>query len=293
MKTTKNLFRTAKIVLATAAVALPSIAGAQTVRINISNAQFARPLVEKLVGEYQKQNPSFKAEIITTDEAGDATVSITPYRQESVGTIANYVLLPITNSKNSLLNDKKVQKGLNDKLSHEIFVEKGIDEYDESKDSKQLPGTVYTLSGKHSTTTELLANTLNVDVKSIKGKKIIGREENVITVVKNRPDAIAVDVATLVYDKATHQPVSGVTILPIDLNGDNKVSDEERAAIASLDALNEYISNQRTTSLPTGSIRLSSQDKDADAFVIWASTTGQNYVSSLGYLKSTADVAQK
>lgn len=293
MNTTKNIFRTAQIVLTAAALALPSIVEAQTVRINISDAQFTRPLIEKLVGEYQKQNPSFKAEIITTADAGDATVSITPYRQESVGTIANYILLPIANSNNALLSDKKVQKGLNDKLAHEIFVEKSIDEYVDSKDSKQLPGTVYTLSGKHSTTTELLANTLNVDVKSLKGKKIIGREENVITVVKNRPDAIAFDVATLVYDKTTHQPVSGLTIIPTDLNGDNKVTDDERAAIASLDALNEYVANQRSTSLPTGSIRLSSQDKDADAFVIWASTTGQNYVSSLGYLKSTADVAQK
>lgn len=293
MNTTKNIFRTAQIVLTAAALALPSIVEAQTVRINISDAQFTRPLIEKLVGEYQKQNPSFKAEIITTADAGDATVSITPYRQESVGTIANYILLPIANSNNALLSDKKVQKGLNDKLAHEIFVEKSIDEYVDSKDSKQLPGTVYTLSGKHSTTTELLANTLNVDVKSLKGKKIIGREENVITVVKNRPDAVAFDVATLVYDKTTHQPVSGLTIIPTDLNGDNKVTDDERAAIASLDALNEYVANQRSTSLPTGSIRLSSQDKDADAFVIWASTTGQNYVSSLGYLKSTADVAQK
>lgn len=293
MNTTKNIFRTAQIVLTAAALALPSIAEAQTVRINISDAQFTRPLIEKLVGEYQKQNPSFKAEIIATADAGDATVSITPYRQESIGTIANYILLPIANSNNALLSDKKVQKGLNDKLAHEIFVEKSIDEYVDSKDSKQLPGTVYTLSGKHSTTTELLANTLNVDVKSLKGKKIIGREENVITVVKNRPDAVAFDVATLVYDKTTHQPVSGLTIIPTDLNGDNKVTDDERAAIASLDALNEYVANQRSTSLPTGSIRLSSQDKDADAFVIWASTTGQNYVSSLGYLKSTADVAQK
>lgn len=275
-------------------MAAPAAVSAQTVLINIANAQFTRPLVERLVGEYQKSNPSFKAEIVSTTDGGDATLSITPYRQESVGTIAHYVLLPIVNENNSILADKKVQKGLNGKVSRELFVEQSIDEYIDSRDKKQLPGTVYSLSGKHATTTELLANTLNVGVRDIKGKKVIGREENVITVVKSRPDAIAFDVATLVYDSDTRKPVSGLAVLPVDLNGDNKVSDDERAALGSLDALTEYIASQGTTSLPVGSVRLVSQNKTADVFVLWASTTGQEFVSSLGYLKNnSSNVAQK
>lgn len=279
-----------------AAFAAVSLASAQTVRINIADAQFTRPLIEKLVGEYQKQNPEFKAEIVSSAvDGGDATVSITSDRNDTQGTIAHYVLLPIANENNAILGEKKVQKGLNNKVTREIFVEKTLDEYIDTRDKKQLPGTVYSLSGRHATTTELLANSLNVGVKDIKGKKVIGNEENVITVVKKRPDAIAFDVASLVYDSNTRKPVSGLKVLPVDIDGNGRVSDDERNAIASLDAFADYISSRGAdSSLPTGSVRVSSQNKNVDAFLLWASTAGQDYVGNLGYLRSNnREIAQK
>lgn len=279
-----------------AAFATASSAIAQTVRINIADAQFTRPLIEKLAVEYQKQNPGFNVEIVSrAGESSDATVSITSDRNDGQGTIAHYVLLPIANENNAILGEKKVQKGLNEKVTREIFVAKTLDEYIDTRDKKQLPGTVYSLGGRHATTTELLANSLNVGVKDIKGKKVIGNEENVITVVKKRPDAIAFDVASLVYDSNTRKPVSGLKVLPIDIDGNGRVSDEERNAIASLDAFADYIGSRGTgSSLPTGSVRVSSQNKNVDAFLLWASTAGQDYVGNLGYLRSNnREIAQK
>ncbi len=279
-----------------AAFATASSAIAQTVRINIADAQFTRPLIEKLAVEYQKQNPGFNVEIVSrVGESSDATVSITSDRNDGQGTIAHYVLLPIANENNAILAEKKVQKGLNEKVTREIFVAKTLDEYIDTRDKKQLPGTVYSLGGRHATTTELLANSLNVGVKDIKGRKVIGNEENVITVVKKRPDAIAFDVASLVYDCNTRKPVSGLKVLPIDIDGNGRVSDEERNAIASLDAFADYIGSRGTgSSLPTGSVRVSSQNKNVDAFLLWASTAGQDYVGNLGYLRSNnREIAQK
>lgn len=292
--TTQHIFRTTRNILLAAAVALPSVAGAQTVRINVADAQFTRPLIEKLASEYQKQNPSFNVEFVNSAEGSDATVSITSDNSTNTGAVARYFLLPIANSSNAILGEKKVQKGINEKVAREIFVQRSYDDIVDNPDKKQLPGTVYSLSGKHSTTTDLLASALNVGAKDIKGKKILGREENVITVVSKRPDAIAVDVASLIYDKSTRKPVSGVTILPIDIDGNGKVTDEERAALDNIDSLTEYIDNQNKTSLPTGNVRISSQNKETDAFVVWATTSGQEYVNSLGYLKNNVqDVALK
>ena len=294
MKTTKSIFRTARAIVAAAIISIPAAATAQTVHINVENAQFTRPLIEKLVSEYKKQNPAFSAEIVSTADSSDASVSITSDNNTNTEAIARYFLLPIANEGNAILGEKKVQKGLNEKVTREIFVEKTYEERLEAQDKKELPGTVYALSGKHSTTTDLLASSLNVDAKSIRGKKVIGREENVISVVKRRPDAIAVDVASLVYDNTTRKPVSGVAVLPVDLDGNGKVTDEERSALKDLDTLTAYIDSHNKTSLPTGNIRLSSNNKDADAFVVWATTAGQEYVSSLGYLKNNIqNVAQK
>lgn len=286
---------TLKAIIFGALVAAPSLSNAQSIRINVADATFTRPLIEKLVSEYQKQNPDFKAEIVSNaSESSDAIVSITDDNITSTATIARYFLLPVANASNSILNEKKVQKGLNGKLTREIFVQKTLDELIDDQDKKDLPGTVYTLSGKHATTTSLLANSLNVDVKDLKGKKVIGREENVITVVKKRPEAIAVDVASLVYDNSTRKPVNGLAVLPIDIDGNGKISDEERSALTSIDALTEYINTQNKTSLPTGTVRIDSHNKDIDAFLVWTSNEGQNFLGSEGYLKNnTQYVAQK
>lgn len=294
MTTTQNILNATRIIFTAALIAAPSITRAQTVRINIGNAPFTRPLVEKLAGEYQKLNPSFKAEIVNSTDEADARVDITTTDNTNTNSLARYFILPIANSDNAILGEKKVQKGLNEKVTKEIFVERSFDDIIDSPDKKQLPGTVYSLSGKHAATTALLANSLDVDVKNIRGKKVIGREENVITVVKNRHDAIAVDVANLVYDNTTRKPVSGLTVLPIDLDGNGKVTDDERAALTSIDSLTDFISNQGKTSLPTGNVSISSQNKDADAFIVWATTAGQDYVNTLGYLKNnTQNVAMK
>lgn len=270
------------------------VANAQTVRISIADAQFTRPLIEKLVAEYEKSNPAFKAEIVSAADGGDASVSVTSDRNETAGTIAHYVLLPIANSGNEILGEKRLQKGLNGKLARELFVEKSLEEYIDTRDKKQLPGTVYSLSGKHAITTELLANSLNVGIREIKGKKIIGREENVMSVVRKRPDAIAFNVASLVYDHDTHKPVSGIAVLPVDIDGNGKVTDDERDALSSLDALTAFIGSGSKIGLPVGSIRLSSSNKDADAFIAWVETAGQDYVGSEGYLRNnTQYIAQK
>lgn len=273
---------------------MPAIAAAQTVRISVADAQFTRPLVEKLVSEYQKQNPAFKAEIVSTAEGSDATISITSGNSTNTESLARYFLLPIANSGNAILNEKKVQKGLNEKVVREIFVERNLDEAIDSRGKKSLPGTVYTLTGSHSATTELLAGSLNVDVKRIKGNKVLGREESVISVVKKRPEAIAVDVASLVYDAATRQPVAGLSVLPIDLDGNGKVTDEERTALTSIDSLTAYIDSHSKTSLPTGDVSFTSHNVDAYAFGAWAATAGQEYVNALGYLKNNIqNVAMK
>lgn len=263
------------------------MAHAQTFQINVNDAQFTRQFVERLIAEYGKINPQFSATVVKTREQADATVSISE-QTASVNSIGRFAIVPIANSENEILRNKKLAKGLDNKLKHQIFVERDItDDIDDGfEEKKKLPGTVYSLTGRQSITTAIVAKELSVTPNRVKGKKIVGSEESLISAVKSHSDAIAFNVASLVYDANTHKPVVGLTVLPTDLDGNGKVDEAERSAIASLDNLTAYLEKIPHTSLPTGSININTDNSELLKFAAWASTEGQNFIAQYGFLKA-------
>lgn len=280
-------------ILAIAAVVIALPLQAQTVKINIADAQFTRPLIETLAKEYAKQNPSFSAEFTSKADSSDATVDLSEAAVSAGSVVARFVVLPIANTQSPVLTEKKVQRGVTAKVSHQLFAQPTTDELIDGEAPKALPGTVYTLTGKYATTTRLLANSLSIDPKELRGKKILGKEENAITVVKARPDAVSVGVASLVYDPTTRRPVDGITVLPVDLDGNNRVSDEERAAAGNLDALTTILSSVNRPAVPVGDISISTTNPEVEKFICWAATDGQDYLSLLGYLRANPSLIAK
>ena len=281
-------------VLLTCLMWLPMMSLAQNLQINVSDAQFTRQMMERLIKAYNKVNPEFTATVVDTREKVDASVSLSG--QDDVNSIGRFAILPIANSENELLHNKKVVKGLSNKLKHQIFVERDLlEELDaEEEGEKQLPGTVYSLTGSHAITTTLVARNLSITPNRVKGKKILGSEENLISAVRSHQDAIAFNVASLAYDSNTYQPVEGLTVLATDLDGNGRISDEERSVISSLDKLTDYLDKLPHTGLPIGNISIKTDNQELRRFVDWASTEGQGYLSPYGFLKANkALTAQK
>lgn len=280
--------------LLTGLMCCPMMSLAQNLQINVSDAQFTRQMMERLIKEYNKVNPEFTATVVDTREKADASVSLSG--QDDVNSIGRFAILPIANSENELLRNKKVVKGLSNKLKHQIFVERDLlEELDaEEEGKKQLPGTVYSLTGSHAITTTLVARDLSITPNRVKGKKILGSEENLISAVRSHQDAIAFNVASLAYDSNTYQPVEGLTVLATDLDGNGRISDEERSVISSLDKLTDYLDKLPHTGLPIGNISIKTDNQELRRFVDWASTEGQGYLSPYGFLKANkALTAQK
>ena len=280
--------------LLTGLMCCPMMSLAQNLQINVSDAQFTRQMMERLIKEYNKVNPEFTATVVDTREKADASVSLSG--QDEVNSIGRFAILPIANSENELLRNKKVVKGLSNKLKHQIFVERDLlEELDaEEEGEKQLPGTVYSLTGSHAITTTLVARDLSITPNRVKGKKILGSEENLISAVRSHQDAIAFNVASLAYDSNTYQPVEGLTVLATDLDGNGRISDEERSVISSLDKLTDYLDKLPHTGLPIGNISIKTDNQELRRFVDWASTEGQGYLSPYGFLKANkALTAQK
>jgi len=280
--------------LLTGLMCCPMMSLAQNLQINVSDAQFTRQMMERLIKEYNKVNPEFTATVVDTREKVDASVSLSG--QDDVNSIGRFAILPIANSENELLRNKKVVKGLSNKLKHQIFVERDLlEELDaEEEGEKQLPGTVYSLTGSHAITTTLVARDLSITPNRVKGKKILGSEENLISAVRSHQDAIAFNVASLAYDSNTYQPVEGLTVLATDLDGNGRISDEERSVISSLDKLTDYLDKLPHTGLPIGNISIKTDNQELRRFVDWAATEGQGYLTPYGFLKANkALTAQK
>ena len=272
-----------KTLIFTMMAMMPTTIMAQTIKINIGDAQFTKPLLERWISEYHKVNPDFNAELVA-QSGGENTVSVSSRYSNDRNLVGRYFVLPIANANGDILNEKKVQKGLTESVKKEIFVKKDIDEYLDSRDKKKLPGTVYALTGRHGSTTEIFANSLNVSATEITGRKILGREENGISLVQKQKDAVSLNVANLIYDRSTRKPVTGLAVLPIDLDGDGKVSDDERTALDNIDSLTDYLKNSSIRNVAAGYIKINTSNSSLNAFISWVETEGQNYLKEYGYL---------
>jgi len=295
MEKNKNIQAQVKLVAVVALVWLTSslTVGAQTIRIGVKNVSFAKNLMECLATEYNKSNPSMKVEVVNTTDA-DANVVID---NNDLGAVGRFVVLPIANSENAILANKVLRKGINEKIGKQIFVQQTYDEAldaEEGAGEKPLPGTVYSLSGSKAYITKLFAENMHVAPNQLKGKKIVGREENVLSLVRQTPDAISFNVVNLIYDLNNRQPQQGISVLNIDLDGNGKVSDEEREAIGNIDALSEYLNHTSKPGVAVGNVGISSENQNVRDFVAWAQAKGQDIVAKQGFLKvHTALTAQR
>jgi hypothetical protein len=97
---------------------------------------------------------------------------------------------------------------------------------------------------------------------------------------------------TLIYDHASRKPVPGLTVLPVDLNGNGRVSTDEKF----YDDLTRVIGRLEENdlrdihTLPIGYVHLSVSKLNASAeaieFLRWVMANGQNDLHDFGYLNS-------
>ena len=119
----------------------------------------------------------------------------------------------------------------------------------------------------------------------------MGREENLLDVVRNTVDAVSYNVASLIYDAESRQPVNGVAVLAVDLDGNGKISDEERDAVGNLDALTAFFASHPTSDAPVGTIDINTENAELRNFVSWTRTEGQSILAHFGLLQADRQLA--
>jgi phosphate transport system substrate-binding protein len=262
----------------------------------ITGARFTYPLVQKWIDTYNQANPDAQI-IIESRGSNDPSkydILIEVYDQDEATKksrdyvyIARYAVLPVANSISAfakVYSNKGLSKErINQLFFHDVFADK------EHEEKINAPYTIYTRLQKAGVPL-VFAGYFGYEQKDIKGKAIAGADEHLVKSILRDSTAVSYLPLTLAYDRTTRKPIDGVTIIPVDLNGNGRVSDDEKI-YGTLDNVIERIESSRTKELnniPQGYVHLSvdktTANTEAVAFLRWVIEHGQEDLKQFGYL---------
>ncbi|KAA6436977.1 hypothetical protein FEM33_19845 [Dyadobacter flavalbus] len=261
-------------------------------KVVVTGVRFAYPLLEKWIKGYSAENPQAQVIIetrtITDPEKYD--VLIEAYDQErivkenrEVISIGRYALLPVANSKSEFAKEY-AEKGLNEKTYKQIFFH---DIYAEKDQSITTPFTVYTRLQKAGAPVTF-AKYFGYEQQQIKGKTIAGADEHLIKALLKDETGITYTVPGLAYDLNTRKPVDGITIIPVDLDNNGRITKEEKQ-IDNLDQVIDKLETEKVRNVPVEYIHLSiaknNSNPEAKKFLLWVASHGEQDLRQFGYLK--------
>ncbi len=269
----------------------------QTKVVLITGTRFCYPLLQKWIDDYYKVNPQVQIIIEsrgTTDPAQYDILAEVYEQDEEIKKnreylyVARYAILPVANSKSAFARIYR-EKGINQDLINQLFFH---DIYADKKKEQDIntPYTIYTRLQKAGAPI-VFTKYFGYEQKDIRGKAIAGSDEHLLKAILRDSTGVSYLPLTLVYDHASRKPVPGLTVLPVDLNGNGRVSIDEKF----YDDLTRVIQRVEESdpkdinTLPTGYVHLSVNKLNASVealeFLKWIMANGQDDLHDFGYLK--------
>lgn len=268
-------------------------------KVIITGVRFAYPLVEKWIKEYTAANPKSQIVIetrtITDPQKYDLLIEAYDQDKEVKETreyisIGRYALLPIANAKSAFAKEY-ADKGLNEKTYKQIFFH---DIYAEKDKSLTTPYTIYTRLQKAGAPLTF-ARYFGYEQQNIKGKAIAGADEHLIKALLKDDTGITYTTPGLAYDLQTRKPVEGLTIIPVDLDGNGRVSKEEKA-LDNLDNVIASLETEKIKNVPVEYLHFSidkhNSNPEAKKFLLWVAANAEKDLHQYGYLKPAAKRVQ-
>ncbi len=274
---------------------------AQNGKVIITGSRFTYPLLEKWIAEFSKTNPDVAFRIIArggpnVDSANVIINAHTLSPEEirpnySIINIGRYALLPVANSKSPLLAGYE-EKGIKPADFKQLFFYKhdAIEEHEKKKkkDNGSYKPTLYTRAQIACAPTTF-ARYYGFEQADIIGKPIGGDDKHLIQAIQKDTNGLTYNVLGLIYDLKTRAVKPGLTVLPVDLNNNGKL-DENEKIYASLDNLTQYLETQNNPKIPIEYVNISIPTNKTDAsdnidrFIKWVLSEGQKYNHEYGFL---------
>lgn len=138
---------------------------------------------------------------------------------------------------------------------------------------------------------EMWGKFLDSNQESLKGIGVFG-DPGIADAVKNDKTGLGYNNVNYAYDMNTRKPYAGIAVVPIDLNNDGVISDDERF-YDTLDNIMDAIASGKYPSPPARDLYFVSKGKPKNiavvAFLKWIVTDGQKFVHKAGYVNLTEE----
>ncbi len=287
-------------------VALFSSCGDDENNITISGAFALYPLAIKWAEEYNKIHPEVKiditaggagkgmADVISGNvDLGMVSREINPVELERGAfgiAVTIDAVIPTINDKNP--NIAEVQKkGLTKENFQDIWITEKLKTWGNATGTTSTdPIKVYTRSDAAGAP-ETWAKYLGKKQEDLKGVGVFG-DPGLAQVVKQDKFAIGFNNIAYVYDLKTNRPFPGIAIIPIDIDGNGKITPEENF-YGTLNELMEGIAKGIFPHPPARPLYFVTKGEPTSqtikTFLNWVLTDGQQFVKEAGYVNLSKD----
>ncbi len=254
---------------------------AQESKVSIKVPGFVRPLVEKLITEYNKENPDVEFEFLSAKaQDTENSLNITLSDDNAIA-FARYAVLPVTTKdgeayqllSGSRLNNKKLQR---------LFFEK--DEFDDEYKESKVEKAVHIYSGNsQQSTSRTYAASFDREPSEYKGKRISGDDSYLISAISRDPLGITINTLPNIYDLQSRQLRQELAIVPLD----GSKQDRQIINEGSLDEIISLLERHEVNEIPVLKIGLSYRHGTGSAskFARWILTNGTTFVHEYGLLE--------
>ncbi len=278
--------------------------------VSISGAFALYPLVTVWAEEFTKIHPEVRFNISAGGagkgmadalaEAVDLGMFSRELKQEEKQkgawwlAVTKDAVLPTISTDNPAIQPLK-EKGLTQEELREIFITGDLQNWgkatEENLDAKI---TVYTRSDA-SGAAAVWAEYLGAEgQEALQGVGVFG-DPGLADALKKDKNGIGFNNIIYVYDLQTKQKYPGIEVIPIDVDNDGVISDEERF-YNNMDEVVAAITDGRYPSPPARDLYFVAkgqpQNPLVQAFLQWVLTDGQQFVEQAGYIKLTEEKIQ-
>ena len=277
--------------------------------VSISGAFALYPMAVQWAMEFHKIHPDVQVDISAggagkgiTDalcnmvDLGMVSRSISP-EEIAQGTwfiaVARDVVIPVVNASNPVI-DSLQMRGLTREQMESVFINHSITNWDQCFHTP-LNGriNVYTRSDACGAG-EMWARYLGKLQDDIQGIGVYG-DPGMADALKEDKNGIGYNNLIFAYDLHTREVFHGLAVVPVDLNGNRMIDDNENF-YQNMDSLMLAVQHGLYPSPPGRELYFACKGKPSGkavvAFLRWILTEGQQYLSEAGYIKLPPDMAE-
>ena len=261
----------------------------------VTGVRFSYPLVQRWIDEFNKEYPDVQVVIESRGSSDPANYDILVesynpendlFKNREIAYLARYIVLPVANSKSDFARNY-ANKGLNKDLINQVYF---YDIFSDKKETVKEPYTVYTRL-QNAGAPKTFASHYGFEQKEIKGKSIAGSDEHLLKAILRDSLAVSFLPSPLIYNFGEKTVAEGLTVLPIDFNGNGRVTDDEKFYTSPDEVLNrfEQASSKELKNVPMEYLNLSIDRETGSSiavnFLTWVLENVSEFVNEYGFLK--------